>query len=152
MDDATTTADSPATAARTCTIEAVCTPSTDTSPARRPWDPLRATMNSTAGPGITSRTIDAAMKTGSVESEGTVPTLRVSLGDLPRDCEPSTQLATQLARLSTTGDLLCVFDDVFQLAARIAMSAIASSRQANKSRRESTAPTTLVTPRCTVLS
>ena len=68
--EATTTADNPATAAETCTIEAVCTPRTETNPARLPCAPLRATMNSTAGPGMTNRTIDAAMNTGSVDSVG----------------------------------------------------------------------------------
>jgi hypothetical protein len=49
----------------------VWTPITDTSPARVPWALLRAMMNSTAGPGMTSSTTEAAMNTGNVDSDGT---------------------------------------------------------------------------------
>ena len=71
IEEATITADSPATAASTCTIDAVCTPSTDTRPARVPWALLRVMMNRTDGPGTTSRTIAAAMNTGRVDKGGT---------------------------------------------------------------------------------
>ena len=42
--DAARIAETPAAAAAMCTSVPVCTPSIDTSPARRPWSMLRATM------------------------------------------------------------------------------------------------------------
>jgi len=146
IDDATTIADNPATAASTCTIDAVCTPSTDTMPARIPWAPLRATMNSTAGPGISRSASDATMKTGSVESDGTsrqyaaAPTISVvnMAAGYAAAREPRVAAATTVPPV--------------QLAASSVISAIASSRHVMNSSREWTAAATLVTPRCTVLS
>ena len=70
--DATMRADSPTVAAMTWMVEAVWTPATDTSPARRPCVLLRVTMNSTAGPGIMSSRSDATMNVATVGVDGMI--------------------------------------------------------------------------------
>src|SRR5687767_9360898 len=71
-DDASS-ADSPTVAPITWTTEPVCTPATVTRPALRPWATVRATMNSTAGPGTTSSARQATANRSSVGRSGMVP-------------------------------------------------------------------------------
>src|SRR6266478_313107 len=58
--DDTKRAESPTAAAVMWTMVPRWMPSTETSPAARPCSTERATMKSTAGPGVSSRTIEAA--------------------------------------------------------------------------------------------
>src|SRR4051794_36997881 len=77
-------ADSPAAAARTCATVPTCTPSTLARPTLRPCSRLCVTMYKTAGPGMTSKAIEAAAKRTKVEPVGTGRSSRVHPG---RDSE-----------------------------------------------------------------